>query len=45
MVLFRKGFISSDETRVDQKLSPTAQSIFDRHYEKLTKIETEINRS
>ena len=45
MVLFRKGIISSDETRVDQELSPTAQSIFNRHYDKLTKIETEINRS
>ena len=45
MVLYRKGLISSDETRFDQDLSPTALSIFDRHYEKLIKIEREIDRS
>lgn len=44
MVLLRKGLISSDETRFEQELSPTALSIFDGHYEKLIKVEREINR-
>ena len=44
MVLFRKGLISSDQTRFEQELSPTALSIFDGHYEKLIKVEREINR-
>ena len=44
MVLFRKGLISSDKTRFEQELSPTALSIFDGHYEKLIKVEREINR-
>jgi len=44
-VLFRKGLISSNETRNDFKLSPIAQSILDRHILRITEIEKHLKRS
>ena len=43
-VLFRKGLISSNETRNDFKLSPIAQSILDRHILRITEIEKHLKR-
>ena len=43
-VLFRKGLLSSNETRNDFKLSPIAQSILDRHILRITEIEKHLKR-
>ncbi len=43
-VLFRKGLLSSNETRNDFKLSPIAQSILDRHILRITEIEKNLTR-
>ena len=43
-VLFRKGLLSSNETRSDFKLSPIAESILDRHILRITEIEKNLTR-
>ena len=41
-VLFKKGLISSNETRFDLELSPVAKSILERHFVQLMEVEQQF---
>ena len=41
-ILFKKGLISSNETRFDLELSPVAKSILERHFVQLMEVEQQF---